>query len=176
MTQARVWKVLSVCVATGPQTHESGWLHVCFISTCYPSVYEQSKQKQTVSADRREHARTTSREWLWTDQNPEYSWVTSEKNRSAILCAYFCMWADIYSLFTPPPPPLHIAPQLFPCLSVRICHRHPAQPGGPEHPAFSHSTLPTPAGLHRSQEASLLIRDLIECVFWLLHVWSFSCL
>lgn len=42
-----VWKVMNVHVAMSPQTHESGWLCVCFPLR----VYEQRKPKQTVSAD-----------------------------------------------------------------------------------------------------------------------------
>lgn len=151
-----------------------------FTYVLYPRV-PQAEQTKTDRERWLAWTRTNNNPWM-TVNLPE-PWIFMSHLRKELLyflCAYFCMWADIYSLFTLPPPPLYISHQLLPCLSVQICHRHPAQPGGQEHPAFSHSTMPTPAGWHRSQEASLLIRDLIECVcvcvFCLLHVWSFSSL
>lgn len=151
MTRERVWTVISMHVPT--QTHESGWLHVCFTSACDPSVYEQSKQKQTVSADTgvSTHQQQPPNDCI-NQQNPEYLWVTSEKKCSNILHAHFLHVSR--HLFSAAPPS---SLQLFPCLSVRICHCHPAQPGGQKHPAFSHPALTTPAGLDRSEEASLLI-------------------
>lgn len=101
---------------------------------CDSSVYKQSKQKQTVSADTSVHTR---------QQRPTNDCKTTRIFMSHfrggmlhyIVCTFVRVRRHLFSVRSSSPPPLTDS---FNSLSARTCHCHPAQPGGRRHPAFSH--------------------------------------
>lgn len=128
------------------------------------------------------------------DYKPANSWVTSEVERSHMLCSHFCTWADIYSPFPLPPP--SSSPQLLLCPSGRTCHCHPAQPGR-QHPClvipmslFAQITrgFASTRDLHRPPACSLcicwsclhsshawhFILAVVECIAKCAHTWTYA--